>query len=371
MDTLTNRDARKILRIKNIQNILDILLQRGEVARVELSKITGLTKTAITSLTKDLIDKGIIEEKPPVLNKTGIGRNVIPLKIRKDAAYIIGIGLERHHLKGVLIDAHGKILYKKDGPIYKDIPPQEIINILFRVIDNIIENNSDKRVNAIGIGMPGPLDPLKGIVMNPPKFYGWRNIPLADIVTNHYHIPTWIENDANCAAFAERWYGEGKGLNTFIYILLNEGVGSGVIINGNIYKSPINFEGEIGHAVIRYKDRIDFLENFSGFERIDDPVLFIKSGKIEQIGILIGEAIATISNFLGPEKVFIGGKMAVLGENILNPIAEEFNKYFIGKMIDIEIPIKISKIYKDAISVGAAAYAMRKYVIRKIVGDLK
>ena len=83
METLQTKDVRKALRLRNIQNLLDIFLQKEEVARVELSYLTGLTKTAITSLTKDLIEKGIIEEKSSVGNKAGVGRNMIPLKIKK------------------------------------------------------------------------------------------------------------------------------------------------------------------------------------------------------------------------------------------------------------------------------------------------
>ncbi len=370
MEDLKNKDVRRILRLRNVQNLLDILLQKGEVARVEISELTGLTKTTITSIVKDLIEKGIIEEKAPVLNKIGIGRSVTPLRIRKNAVHVVGVKLARHHISALLMDAHGDIIYKRDGPSYKDVPPQDIINMLFQVIDDILETNREIDINAIGIGMPGPLDTAKGIVMSPPKFYGWKNVPLASIVGNHYKIPTWIENDANCAALAEKWYGEGKHLDTFLYILLNEGIGGGIIANGKIYKSPISYEVEIGHAVVRYREEVGFLEDFCGFEGVDDPITLKDTERISEIGELIGEVLVSISNIIGPEKVFIGGKMAILGEDILVPIKERFYKYSFGRKIGIDIPIEVSRIFKDAISIGAATHAMRKYIIRKIAGDI-
>ncbi len=370
MKELENRDVRRVLRLRNIQNLLNILLQKGEVARVELSELTGLTKTTITSLVKDLIDKNIIEEKDPVLNKMGVGRNITPLRIRKNAVHVIGIKLARHHISGVLINTHGEVLYKKDGPSYRNIPPQEVIDILFGVIDEILNANRDKHIHAIGIGMPGPLDVVNGIVMDPPKFYGWKNVPLVDIVTTHYKIPVWIENDANCAALAEKWYGDGKDLNTFLVVLLNEGIGGGIIMDGEIYKSPASYEVEIGHSVVRYNGNIGFLENFCGFDGIEDPLSLKGEKRLEDIGKLIGEVVATISNIIGPEKIFIGGKMAVLGDDILIPIRERFNEYSFGKKINMNIPVEISQIYKDAISIGAGTHAMRKYIIRKIAGDL-
>ncbi len=366
-----NKDTRRVLRLKNIQNLLDILLQRGEVARVELSQLTGLTKTTITSLVKDLIDKGIVREKEPILNKVGVGRNIIPLKIKKDAVYTIGIKLARHHLSGLLINTHGEILYKKDGPVYKDTTPGEIIDILFDIIDDIMASNKYNKIETIGIGMPGPLDTARGIVMNPPNLSGWRDVPLAKIVSDRYKVPVWIENDANCAALAEKWYGGARELDTFLFILLSDGIGGGIIRDGQLYKSPRNYEAEVGHIVLRYKGKVGFLEDFCRFDLIDNPLSFKDNREFLDILYLIGEAIATISNIIGPEKIFIGGKMAVLGNEILKPIKERIDKYSFGKKIDVDIPVEISSIYEDAISIGAATHAMRKYIIRKMAGDIK
>ena len=364
-----SKDTRRVLRLRNLQNLLDILLQRGEVARVELSQLTGLTKTTITSLVKDLIDKGIVKEKDPILNKMGVGRNIIPLKIKKDAVYTIGIKFQRHHLSGLLINTHGEILYKKNGPVYKDTTPQKVINMLFDIIDDILIDNKSRRVSAIGIGMPGPLDTVGGIVMNPPYLSGWKDVPLAEIISGRYKIPVWIENDANCASLAEKWYGGARELNTFLFVLLSDGIGGGVIRNGELYKSPKNYEIEVGHIVLRYKDKVGFLEDFCRFDLIDDPLSLIDDKGFLDMLYLIGEAIATMANIIGPEKIFIGGKMAVLGDVILKPIKERLDKYSFGRNTDI--PVEISRIYKDAISIGAATHAMRKYIIRKMAGDIE
>lgn len=370
METLQTKDVRKTLRLRNIQNLLDIFLQKEEVARVELSYLTGLTKTAITSLTKDLIEKGIIEEKSSVGNKAGVGRNMIPLKIKKDAAHVIGIKLLRDRLSGLLLNAHGEVLYKKDGSHYDTISAYKIIELLFNIIDDIF-SHTDERINAIGIGMPGPLNVLTGTVMDVPKFPEWKDIPLANIVSEHYRgIPVWIENDGNCAAIAEKWYGKGKNLNTFLYVLLDDGIGGGIIFNGKIYKSPVGYEVEIGHSVVRKNKEVGFLEDFCEFSKIKDPLALRGLKRLREVGTLIGEVIATISNIIGPEKIFVGGKMAVLGDDLLNPIKESFDKFSFGERTNRYIPIEVSGIDEDAISIGAAIYVIRKYIIRKIADEI-
>ncbi len=382
MDVIRNKDVRSFLRLKNVQNLLDILLRKGNAARVELSKMTGLTKTTISSITRELISKGILEETSPTLNKNKIGRTITPLRIRKDAAYTIGVDLSRHHLSAVMMNTHGKIILRKKGPSYGNVGPQKVMNNLFRIIDGIFDSFSrSRRIDALGIGMPGPLDIEKGIVIEPPKFFGWKNVPLCEIVSQRYSVPVWIENDANCAALAEKWYGNGKNVNAFLYILLNEGIGAGIFIDGEIYKGSSNYEGEIGHTIVRRGNKISFLENLPEYERIvksiriaaretknADNIAVVSDELLDKIGHLIGESFATTSNILNPEKIFIGGELAIFGNKILKPIRESFYKYSLGEKWGKLIPIELSEIHRDAISMGAATYSMRRFIIEKAMG---
>ena len=143
-----------------------------------------------------------------------------------------------------------------------------------------------------------------------------------------------------------------------------------LIFNGKIYKSPVGYEVEIGHSVVRKNKEVGFLEDFCEFNKIKDPLALRGLKRLREIGILIGEVIATISNIIGPEKIFVGGKMAVLGDDLLNPIKESFDKFSFGERTNRYIPIEVSGIDEDAISIGAAIYVIRKYIIRKIANEI-
>lgn len=239
----------KDTRIKNAITLLHILLKQDGISRVELSRITGLTKTTVSSIIKEFLAAGIVEESPTKPNGN-VGKTPISLHIKKNAVYTLGVHLGRHNIKTVLMDASMKVLMESNGLSYKKNDPDSVLEKLYLDINHIMEKAEKHgiKVGVIGIGIPGPLDPETGVIKCPPKFEGWINIPLGEIIQKKYKLPVWIENDANVAALAEKWHGGAKYLKNFVYILVNEGIGAGVVINDELYQGTHDYVGEIGRA---------------------------------------------------------------------------------------------------------------------------
>jgi len=192
-------------RIKNATTLLNLLLKQDSISRVELSRMTGLTKTTVSSIINEFISLDIIEESSTI--STGnVGKAPIPLHIRADAVYTIGAHLERQKVKTVLIDARMNIITRKKGLSYERLGPKGVIESLFLSIDDSMKyaEKHNIKVGAIGIGVPGPLDAQTGVVRHPPKFKGWKDVPLGKIVHERYKLPVWIENDANVGVLAEK-----------------------------------------------------------------------------------------------------------------------------------------------------------------------
>ncbi|GAH69179.1 unnamed protein product, partial [marine sediment metagenome] len=254
----------KDTRIKNAITLLHLLLKEDGISRVGLSRMTGLTKTTVSAIIKEFKDSGIVEESNKV--STGnIGKSPIPLHIRADAIYAIGVHLSRQRVETLLMDARMNIITSNIGEDYTRFGPEGIINSLFININKIMEYAKRKEIDvgAIGIGIPGPLDAQAGIVKQPPKFKGWKDVPLGSIVQKEYGIPVWIENDANVSALAEKWLGSGRNIHNFINILLNEGLGAGVIINNELYQGTYDFVGEIGHFLCYEQGQFKYLEDIA------------------------------------------------------------------------------------------------------------
>ena len=373
-------------RSKNAITILHLLMKKDSISRVDLSRTTGLTKTTISSIINKFIALSLVEESSTI--STGnVGKNPIPLRIRTDAVHTIGIHLGRQKVKSVLMDARMNIISKTEGLSYERPCPKEIFKSLFLSIDDSLKEAEKRniKVGAIGIGVPGPLDARTGVVKHPPKFKGWKDVPLGKIVQERYNkLPVWIENDANVGVLAEKWHGGGRDLRNFVYILANEGMGAGVVIDNKLYQGAYDYVGEIGHMLFYDHGKFRYLEDISGVDNIikrarskgldikniGDMQNYLQANNkaaksiVRDIAPLIGSAVINVIHIIGPEEVFIGGKMAGLGDALLQPIKEIVSQYLFG---DQEVEVKLSEISEDAVAVGAAINATTKWLEKKSI----
>jgi len=379
MLVLKPEDTRK----KNAITLLHLLLKEDGISRVELSRMTGLTKTTISAIIKEFKDSGIVEESNQI--STGkIGKSPIPLHIKADAIYTIGVHLSRQRVETLLMDAQMNIITSNTGEDYTRLGPEGIIDSLFINIDKIMEYAKKKEIDigAIGIGVPGPLDAQTGVVKQPPKLKGWKDVPLGSIVQKEYGISVWIENDANVCALAEKWLGSGRNIHNFIYILINEGIGAGVIINDELYQGTFDFVGEIGHFLYYEQGQFKYLEDIAGVDVLlylaKSQGLPVKSLKkiaellqqdnqiaksiTKKIATWIGSAIVNAIHMIGPQTVFIGGKMVVLGEPLIQPIRKIVSHYLFGEQA---VNIQFSSISSNAVPSGAGIYAMVHWLEKK------
>jgi len=350
--------------------------------------MTGLTKTTISSIINEFIALGIVEESSKI--STGnVGKSPIPLHIRTDAVYTIGAHLGRQKVKTVLMNARMNIISRKKGLSYERPGPKGILESLFLSIDDVMKDakKSKIKVGAIGIGVPGPLNIETGIVSHPPKFVGWKDVPLRQIVQERYKLPVWIENDANVGVLAEKWHGGGKDLKNFVYILVNEGIGAGAVIDNELYQGAYDYVGEIGHILFYDRGKFRYLEDIAGLdllmkqarsrgldiENIKDISDLLQtndgvvSSIVKQIATWIGAAVIDAIHIIGPEAVFIGGKMAVLGDALIQPIKEIVSMYLFG---DQEVEVRLSEISEDAVVIGAAIYANIRWLEKKSIRKL-
>ena len=126
--------------------------------------------------------------------------------------------------------------------------PDALIDEIKKEVDGL--RQKFPQIAAIGIGVPGAIDFEKGITYNLTNVRGWTNIPLRDIIQSKIELPTILENDANCMAYAEFKHGAGKGYNNVVCVTLGTGVGGGLILNGQLYRGSRFAAGEIGQMSV-------------------------------------------------------------------------------------------------------------------------
>jgi glucokinase len=276
----------------------------------------------------------------------------------------IGIDVGGTNVKIALVDKSGKIIYSNSVPTYAKMGYEYTVNNIKQAIKDLMKetNTTAKDIDGIGFDFPGQVDYKTGVVKLAPNIPGWVNVPIAQMIEEEFHIPTRIDNDVRCAALGEMKFGAGQGCENFVCITVGTGIGSGLVVNGQLVRGASNAAGEIGHIKLQMKDGLicgcgdtGCLEAYaSGPSIVAMAQDYIKGGKstkfremaaaeggeitpymvakaaeagdpvakriFEIVGEYIGIGLTSVINLLNPEKVIIGGGVAEAGDLLLDPI---------------------------------------------------
>lgn len=244
LDGVNSAKAKK----NNIALILNIIREHESVSRSELSRITGLSKGGLTPIIQELIACNIIRETG-IINSAS-GRKPVMLQTNSEAGGVIAVDFGRLSIKTAFINFGGEVTSFHEFRYLGEDVSENIIKKLKSMIRFFIEENSDKKVLAIGVSVPGPLDSKEGRVLLPPEFRGALSVPLKEILEKEFDIKVFIDKDANANAMAEKIRGKGRLYDNFIHITQAEGIGMGIIVNGELYKGRGGEGAEAGHISI-------------------------------------------------------------------------------------------------------------------------
>lgn len=164
----------------------------------------------------------------------------------------IGIDIGGSSIKAALTDAGHRILARTRRPTMAEFDKEATFAQINECLEELLQHEEAIHVEGIGVGVPGAIDLVNGIVFHPPNLPMWKEVPLADILSQRWNIPVRLDNDANCAALGEAHFGAGKAHQHFIGLTLGTGVGAGIILDNRIYHGERGFAGEFGHITINF-----------------------------------------------------------------------------------------------------------------------
>ncbi len=164
--------------------------------------------------------------------------------------YVIGADLGGTQIRSCLADAQGRVLRESHQATMAQEGLQPVMGRIKETLHRVADDVSPDEVLGIGMGSPGPLDPQTGVVVEAANLPGWKNVPLRDILMQEFHVPVWVNNDANAAALAEHRFGAGRGYSDLIYLTISTGIGGGFICGGKLLLGTHGFAGEPGHITV-------------------------------------------------------------------------------------------------------------------------
>ena len=233
----------------NLRLILN-LIRRNPGSRAELARLTGLTRAAVTLLVDELLDQGILLEIGTIA--AGYGRKPMLLDLNPRRFYAVGIALARDSCHIGLADFKGCPLVRNSLDLSGCPDADASLARIFRAVDEMIRAAAvpADRLLGVGISMPGPIDIYSGTVLNPPNFTLWHQIGITRAFEAYFHLPALLENNAASLALAEKNYGCGSAFKSFMLLVIDSGIGAGIMIDRQLYRGVGGFGSEVGHMTV-------------------------------------------------------------------------------------------------------------------------
>ena len=271
---------------------------------------------------------------------------------------IIGIDLGGTNISAGLV-INNELLQISSEKINAHGTAEEVLQELFSATDQLMNNS----VNAIGIGVPGLVDHQNGVVFDVMNIPSWKKIPLQEWMENRYHLPVRINNDANCFALGEFYFGKGRNCNSMVGLTIGTGLGSGLILNKKLHSGKYCGAGEFG--VIDYLDKCyEYYASGQYFKNVyqtDGEVVFERAGEgnasairmYEEMGAHLGNAIKMILYALDVELIVLGGSVRHAYPYFSKTMWQQIKTSVFRKSAE-DVRIEISELKNSGV-LGAAA----------------
>jgi len=231
----------------NRQIVLNYVREREPISRAEIARETALQRSTVSTIVENLKSEGLIEEVGA--GKSTGGRRPTMLRLRAAGAISVGVDITPSCTTVVTSDLVGRVLERDE--FENTERPEEMLKRVIRRVKSFAAGAERGRVAGVGVSLPGLVDNVEGTAIYIPWFQ-WRDWRIAEEISRATGLEVAVDNDANAAAMAELWFGrpEVSGARDFIQVLVNEGIGTGIVFDGQIYRGEGGAAGEFGHMIV-------------------------------------------------------------------------------------------------------------------------
>ena len=319
------------------------------------------------------------------------------------AKYCVGIDLGGTFIKAALLDAAPTVRARREVQTPVDGGAEAVIEAMAKVAEELLPAGGVARsdVLGVGVGSPGPLDLEAGVVIGMPNIPGFENVPLRKCLAERLSLPVALENDANAAALGEYRVGSGQGVGDMVLLTLGTGVGSGIVIAGQLVHGAHGMGAEIGHLIVEPGGepcgcgQRGCLERYASATYLADYArrlieqegrpsslreVLATTGQITSKDVVearrAGDALAaevwdramrylavgcvSICRVLDPEMIVLGGGLAKAGEELLGPLRGHFERLH-WKLSEPRTTLALAALGNDAGVIGAACVAWEHF----------
>jgi predicted NBD/HSP70 family sugar kinase len=346
------------LRERNRRQLVDTLRRRGSASRAELARLTGLSRSTVSTLVADLQTGGLVVEYEDAHTRAPQqGRPPTLLTLDRTAGLVLGIDFGHERVHVAIADLSRTILAERLRAIDVDRSADRALDVAVELAAEVVAaaGVQGDRILGAGVALSGPIDIANGTVHAGKILPSWADVKPVEELAARLRLHVHLDNDANLGALAEVTLGAGIGARDAIYIMVSGGVGAGLILGGELYRGSGGTAGELGHVLVdetgpicRCGNRgclemmaggnaiIGLLRPSHGDDLTFDEVMALVAGgdpgarrAIADAGRILGRSVAAIVNAFNPELVIVGGVVSAAGDVLLDPMREAVDRYAI------------------------------------------
>ena len=378
--------------------ILRMICAGANYSRLDIARRTGLSPALITGIVRKLIGRNLVIEAPAI--SPAVGRKPIPLGVRPDAGYLIGVDIGSYYSHVVVTDLPGQIVYKEQIETRIADGRVRVIERVFECVRRAIEDSEAARRPILGMGIAhsGVIDTRNGLVLSfprPGQISEWKDVPLRAIFEQEFGLPCQLADSVRTKAIAERHFGLGRHVNDFLFVEIGIGIGAAFFFEGKLYRGGGRKAGEFGHVTVAENGPLCSCGNNGCLESlascaaiIEAARLAIKRGTDSRIRALaggdpdrisveviaqsatendslafrvlnnassyIGRGLADLVNLLNPRTIIFGGALFRAAPQLLiDPVARIIRQRSLEKLAN-DVQLHISPIGAEGGALGAS-----------------
>ena len=390
----TRTGNNKYLKELNKAAILDIIRTTKGVSRKALADCTGLSPTATGAIVRELLGAQFIREVGE--GKSSGGRKPVILEINPDSYYAFGFDIDMRFIYTVVLDITGKVHYEERWENRSPLTPEQAVDRIRRIYDTVVSSlklNKD-RILGVGVSIPGMLDITNRRIYLAPNL-GWSNVDIKESLSQKLKAAVYLDNESMCSAFCENWLGICRGVEDFVCINIESGIGAGIFVRGKIYRGYTGSAGEVGHISVdengprckcgnagcletmasinamaeKYREMMSKTNPGISGNTIDQNFEALLKGALEgnrlcleifkEAAVSLGKAIGYLINALNPQTIVIGKKFPQYAQLVLDDITRSALKTALAHLAE-NCSIVPSSFGENSSALGAAIIPIRK-----------
>lgn len=331
-DSNHNGANQSLARKHNSSIILNMLRLDGALSRATLARNIGLTRSTISRIVNELLAENLVREVN--LSQGKNGRPGMLLELDPKGGSAIGIEIGVNFITILLTDFTANVIWRKRISLADEAKSEEYLEKAEELAGEALKIASSRHLRnmGVGVGVWGLVDQTKGVIKFAPNLK-WHDIPLRQAWEKKFHVPVYLENDANASALGEYYFGAGRNIENFLYMSMDIGVGGGIISGGKLFRGVAGYAGEIGHMVIDPKGdpcscgKIGCLETVvsrrvivqryqektgKGYITLEEIIQRGKEGELEareifeSVAETLGLGIGNLVNIFNPQRIILG-----------------------------------------------------------------